>query len=35
MMEFDRMTAGSLLERGEALLKHNIDALLLAPGSSC
>lgn len=31
MMEFDRMTAGSLLERGEALLKHNIDALLLAP----
>ncbi len=31
VMEFDRMVPGSLLERGEALLKHNVDALLLAP----
>lgn len=31
MMEFDRTVPGSLLERGEALLKHKVDALLLAP----
>lgn len=31
VMEFDRMSAGSLLERGEALLKRKVDALLLAP----
>ena len=31
LMEFDRTMPGSLQERGEELLKHDIDALLLAP----